>query len=53
MGTVLAPTDVAKQTVERTAAVRIDCVVVKKPGISPLGFVENGLYVNFSGHLTR
>jgi len=38
---ILASTDIAVQTIKRTAAVWIDGIVIQKPGIPAPGFVED------------
>jgi len=47
---ILASPYITKEAIERTGAVRINGVIIQKPWISPLGFIKNGLYKNFTRH---
>jgi hypothetical protein len=50
MFTILASSYVAEQAVERAAAVRINSVIIQKPGIALFGFIKNGLYSFYLRH---
>tara|TARA_R110002012_G_scaffold13845_10_gene58472 strand:- start:37328 stop:37597 length:270 start_codon:yes stop_codon:yes gene_type:complete len=50
MDTVLAASDIAKQAVEGAAAIRVDGVVVQKPGVTPFGFAEDGFCLDKLWH---
>jgi hypothetical protein len=47
---VFASADITVEAIERTSAVRINSVVVKKPIIPALGFIEHGFDEDLRGH---